>query len=307
MALDLRLMRYVIAVAEEGGFQRAAERLRIAQPPLSRQIRDLERELGVTLFERRPVTRLTEAGRVFVESARIVLADTDRLVERTVQASRGELGTVRIGYIYSAVFDTVPRIVAAMRADHEGIVLDVREGWTFDLDAGLKNGSYDLVLSRDIPQHPEYQRETLRSERVVAVVDVNHPLSWRGRATLREFSGQRFCHPPRRLAPDRYDYMARALERAGGTYEFAENPVHGLAHLDLHDCRSFALVAASAVGRVPMGTATVTLTDELPPLELQMVWRRDNPSAALNILIQAARRLAEREGWNTSASAHHMC
>lgn len=290
-------MRYVIAVAEEGGFQRAAERLLMAQPPLSRQIRGLERELGVTLFERRPTARLTEAGRAFVESARIVLAETDRLVERTVLAGRGELGAVRIGYIYSAVFDTVPQIVAAMRDSHQGIDVDAREGWTPDLDAGLRTGLYDLVLSRDMPQHPEYRRETLRSERVVAVVDEHHPLALRGRAALREFSGQRFCHPPRRLAPDRYDYMARALERAGGTYEFSENPVHGLSHLDLHDRRSFALVVGSMAGRVPVGTATVTLTDDLPPLELQMVWLQGNASPALTLLIDTARRLADHEGW----------
>ena len=121
MAIDLRLMRYVIAVAEEGGFQRAADRLLMAQPPLSRQIRDLERELGVTLFERRPVVRLTAAGRVFVESARTILAESDRLVERTVLASRGEYGTIRVGYIYSAVFETLPQLVAAMSRSHPGV------------------------------------------------------------------------------------------------------------------------------------------------------------------------------------------
>ena len=296
-------MRYVIAVAEEGGFQRAAERLLIAQPPLSRQIRGLERELGVTLFERRPTTCLTEAGRVFVESARTVLAEADRLVERTVLAARGELGTVRIGYIYSAVFDTVPQIVAAMREGHQGIAVDVREGWSPDLDAGLRGGVYDLVLSRDIPRHAEYRRETLRSERIVAVVDEHHPLARSGRAALRDFSGQRFCHPPRRLAPDRYDFMARALERAGGAYEFSENPVHGLSHLDLNDRRSFALVAASVVGRVPVGTATVELADDLPALELQMVWRRDDTSASLRLLIDTVRRLARHEGWIDGAAS----
>lgn len=290
-------MRYVIAVAEEGGFQRAAERLRIAQPPLSRQIRDLERELGVTLFERRPTTRLTEAGRTFVEHAHVVLAETDRLVERTVQAARGKLGTVRLGYIYSAVFDTVPQIVATMHERHPGITVDVREGWTPDLDAGLRTGLHDIVLSRDVPKHPDYRRETLRSERVVAVVDADHPLVGRGGVALRDFSGQRFCHPPRRLAPDRHDYMVQALEGAGGTYEFSENPIHGLSHLELSDRRSFALVVASVVGRVPVGTATLTLVDDLPPLELQMVWRRDNNSAALKVFLDAARRLAADEGW----------
>ena len=301
MAIDLRLMRYVIAVAKEGGFARAAERLMMAQPPLSRQIRDLERELGVTLFERRPVVRLTEAGRVFVKCARTILAESDRLVERTVLASRGEYGTIRVGYIYSAVFDTLPQLVAAMGKSYPGVTVNVRDGWTPELDAALLAGTYDLVLSRDMPQRPEYQRETLRCERLVAVVGEGHPLVQAGRARLRDFAGQRFCCPPRRLVPGRYDFMMAALERTGETFEHWESPIHGLGHLDLSDRRSFALVVASAAGQVPVGTATIALSDDLPALELQMVWKRDNISAFLEIFVDTARGVAQHEGWNDPA------
>lgn len=303
MAIDLRLMRYVVAVAEEGGFQRAAERLMIAQPPLSRQIRNLERELGVKLFERRPTVRLTEAGRVFVESARVVLAESDRLVERTVRAGRGENGTIRVGYIYSAVFDTLPRLVAAMKETHPGVTVEVRDGWTPELDAALTAGAYDLVLSRDMPQRPEYRREALRREGLVAVVGEGHPLLRRGRAGLKEFAGQRFCHPPRRLVPGRYDFMMAALERTGETFEYWESPIHGLGHLDLSDRRSFALVVASVVGQVPVGTATVAITDDLPGLELQMVWKRDSAPATVELFTGTARDTARREGWLDEAPA----
>jgi DNA-binding transcriptional LysR family regulator len=297
MAVDLRLMRYVIAVADEGGFQRAAQRLLMAQPPLSRQIRDLERELGVALFVRRPAVRLTSAGEVFVASARAVLAETERMVAQTVLAGRGELGAVRVGYVYSAVFDTLPLLVAAMAQRHPGVTVDVHEGWTPQLDVALLANDCDVVLSRDLPHRPEYQREPLRREGLVAVVDEHHPLALQGRAKLREFAGQRFCHPPRRLAPDRYDLMAGVLARTGEVFEFWENPIHGLAHLNLRDRRSFALVSASVVGRVPVGTATVVLTDDLPVLELQLVWRRENTSTTLSTLLNTARELAYREGW----------
>ena len=229
MAVDLRLMRYVIAVADEGGFQRAAERLLMAQPPLSRQIRDLERELGVALFARRPVVRLTSAGEVFVAAARAILAETEHMVAQTVLAGRGELGTVRVGYVYSAVFDTLPLLVAAMAERHPGVTVDVHEGWTPQLDAALLADGYDVVLSRDIPRRPEYHRESLRREGLVAVVDERHPLALRGSAALREFAGQRFCHPPSRLAPDRYNLMAGMLARTGEVFEFSENPIHGLS------------------------------------------------------------------------------
>ena len=108
MAVELRLMRYVVAVADAGGFQRAARELRIAQPSLSRQIRDLEQRLGTPLFDRRP-TQLTEAGRLFVDAARRVLADTDQMVARTRRAGKLPSGTVRVGYTVSAAYRDMPR------------------------------------------------------------------------------------------------------------------------------------------------------------------------------------------------------
>jgi DNA-binding transcriptional LysR family regulator len=241
------------------------------------------------------------AGRVFVESARTILAESDRLVERTVLASRGEYGTVRVDYIYSAVFETLPQLVAAMNRTHPGVTIEVRDGWTPDLDAALLAGTCDLVLSRDMPRRPEYQRETLRCEHLVAVVGADHPLVEHGRVALRDFAGQRFCHPPRRLAPGRFDFMTTALDGTGETFEYWETPIHGLGHLDLSDRRSFALVVASVAGQVPVGTATVAIIDDLPALELQMVWKRDNTSAILEILVETARGVAHDEGWKEAA------
>ena len=117
---------------------------------------------------------------------------------------------------------------------------------------------------------------------------------------LREFAGQRFCHPQHHLAPGRHAYMISALRQSGETLEYRESPVHGLSHLDLADGHSFALVPDSAVGRVPIGTATIAITDDLPRLTLEMVWRRDAVSAALGVLVSTARELARREGWYVS-------
>jgi hypothetical protein len=95
--------------------------------------------------------------------------------------------------------------------------------------------------------------------------------------------------------------MTTALERTGETFEYRESPIHGLGHLDLSDRRGFALVVGSVVGQVPVGTATVAITDDLPNLELQMVWKRDNPSAIREIFVGTARGVARQEGWNEPA------
>jgi hypothetical protein len=92
--------------------------------------------------------------------------------------------------------------------------------------------------------------------------------------------------------------MTTALERTGETFEYWESPIHGLGHLDLSDRRSFALVVASVVGQVPVGTATVAVIDDLPTLDLQMVWKRDNSSAMLEVFLETARGVAHDEGWN---------
>jgi DNA-binding transcriptional LysR family regulator len=188
-----------------------------------------------------------------------------------------------------------------MSRSHLGVTIEVRDGWTPELDAALLDGTCDLVLSRDMPRRPEYQRETLRCERLVAVVGEDHPMAQCGRAALRDFAGQRFCHPPRRLAPGRFDFMTAALERTGETFEYWESPIHGLGHLDLSDRRSFALVVGSVVGQVPVGTATVVIIDDLPALELQMVWKRDNTSDMVEIFVETARGVARDEGWNEAA------
>src|SRR5262245_37517241 len=130
MPVNLRVLRYVVAVADEGTFQRAAERLHMAQPPLSRQIGGLERELGVVLFERNP-TRPTAAGAAFVARARRVLAAADQLV-RDVTAAPGPpvLGDVRLGYLPATGLDTIPVLADAVRRRHPGIALDAFDKWS---------------------------------------------------------------------------------------------------------------------------------------------------------------------------------
>jgi hypothetical protein len=98
--------------------------------------------------------------------------------------------------------------------------------------------------------------------------------------------------------------MMAALEGTGETFEPGESPIHGLGHLDLSDRRSFALVVASAAGQVPVGTATIAITDDLPALELQMVSKRDNTSAILELFIETARAVARHKGWLDRPEGH---
>ncbi|KUJ64515.1 hypothetical protein ACZ90_58225 [Streptomyces albus subsp. albus] len=271
MAIDLRLMRYVLAVADEGGFQRAAERLHMAQPPLSRQIRELERSLGVELFERRP-TRLTEAGRVFAEGARRILAETEALTERTVQAARGTIGTVRIGYVTSAAYWAVPALLTAMGARHPGIRVETREMWAAELLPALDRGDLDAALARGIPDRPDLAREPLVREHLVAVVSSEHRLAGRGAVHLGELRGDRVRVIRRDVSPHYHDTLVAALHSTGERFEVVEEPVPGFRRPTL-DERTFTVVPHVLGGHLPSGTVRLELRDPLPAVDLELVWR----------------------------------
>src|SRR5215217_4853618 len=146
--VELRHLRYFIAVAEELNFTRAARQMHMAQPPLSAAIRQLERDLGVDLFVRTTrQVKLTEAGRAFLEGARRTLADADRAVEDAKRAAAGELGRLRIAYSWSTRFETLPVLGRAFRQSHPDVALLAQEMWNARMPPAFAAGSIDLALS----------------------------------------------------------------------------------------------------------------------------------------------------------------
>src|SRR6516225_4240992 len=134
MGPDLRQMRYVVAVARERNFTRAAEGLHVAQQALSQQVRAVEQMLGVELFDRaaRPV-KLTAAGEVFVEEAKRALSVSERVHERTHAAARGELGRIRLAYTYSIAYETLPILLGAFAAAAPRVKVASREMFGADI------------------------------------------------------------------------------------------------------------------------------------------------------------------------------
>ena len=265
-------MRYVIAIAETGGFQRAAEQLHMAQPPLSRQIRDLERELGVALFHRRP-TRLTAEGHVFVKHARAVLADVERAIADTRASAGAEAGVVRLGCGPMSGSTDIPRLVAALVGRHPGIAVEVTELWDTALASALIAGDVDMAIGWHLSVTGELARQVLRREPYVIVVAGEHPLAARGAVALSELRGETFRFLPRRFAPRYYDAVLRALQSSGEDFSVWENPLPGLRHFG--DIRSggFHMLPASIAGSLPAGLICLTILDELAPAELEMAWR----------------------------------
>src|SRR4051794_10082733 len=153
MALELRLLRSLLAVAEERHLHRAAERLSLSQPALSRQMQTLEARVGAPLLVRQPRgVELTEAGRVLVADARRLVVESDRALDRTRRAARGELGHVSIGFIASAADRVMAPLLRTFVDRYPGVSFSLTErAWTQQVE-GLETGADDVAFVRDLPE-----------------------------------------------------------------------------------------------------------------------------------------------------------
>jgi len=218
--VELRHLRYFIAVAEEGHITRAAERLDMQQPPLSQQIKALERELGVQLLRRLPRgVEPTEAGRAFLADARLILAQIDHSFASTRRTARGELGRIAIGFTSSAPFHPfVPRIIRAFREASPLISLALDEDGTTQLIKNLREDRVDVAFIRTPVADPAgLVVEPLLEEKMVVALPDQHPLTG-GKGTglnLKRLAGETFIVYRRHSGPGLYDAIFAACHAAG--------------------------------------------------------------------------------------------
>jgi len=214
--VELRHLRYFLAVAEELHFGRAAQRLHIAQPPLSQQIRRLEQELGVSLFDRtNRRVELTDAGRAFLIEARLTLTQAERAAHVASQAARGEAGLLIIGHMASAELNVFPRLLPVFRKRYPGV----------DLAFQLLGASEQFRMLHEGQIHAGFLRlpatdrgltvTPIVRERLVVVLPEHHPLARRRSLMLRTLGSERLLLFPRRHAPGYYDALIAMCRQAG--------------------------------------------------------------------------------------------
>lgn len=220
--MELRHLRYFVAVAEAGHVTRAAERLGIQQPPLSQQIKALEEELEVQLFRRKPRgVELTEAGRALLADAQAVLSQVDHAIATTRRTARGEQGRIAVGFTSSATFH--PAIVRAIRGYRDRyplVSLVLEEGGTAELVEAVRREQLDAALIRTpVGDTSELVVTPLLEEEMVAAVPTGHRLvpakPPRAAVPLSAFADETFILYRRRLGPGLYDAIIAACHRAG--------------------------------------------------------------------------------------------
>ena len=217
--MELRQLRYFIAIAEEGNFSRAAERLHVSQPPLSTQIKSLESELGVKLFERtnRGVS-LTAAGSVFFEETRMVLARLDHAKSKAVRADRGDVGMLSVGFVSIADYGILPPALKQFRARFPLVEVQLHELTTDAQIRELRAARLDLGIALAPVDEPDLEFERLLREDLVLAAPARHPATkGAGAVDLRTLAKEDFIVPPRGVGPGLYDLIISHCRSSGFT------------------------------------------------------------------------------------------
>jgi DNA-binding transcriptional LysR family regulator len=228
--IDLRQYRQFVAVAEEMNFRRAAERLRMAQPPLTAAIRRVEAELGVALLERtNRVERMTPAGEVFLLEARRVLAQSERAIEQARRAGEGLVGSLRITFVATAAHEMLPRIVRSFRARHGDVSLELQEATTAQQANALVDDRADIgLVALPLPDGASLNTVSLRRAALVAALPQEHPLASRTKLGLADLARDPWILFPPALGPGLHRRVVSACARAG----FAPTVVQRAVQMD---------------------------------------------------------------------------
>jgi DNA-binding transcriptional LysR family regulator len=298
--IELRHLRYFVAVAEERHVTRAAQRLGIQQPPLSQQIRALEDEIGTALLRRLPRgVELTDAGRVFLGEARIALDQVAHAVEAARRAARGEQGQLAIGYSSSAAFHPlIPAVVRTFRQAAPDVALKLEESGTAELVAALQRQQLDVAFLRvPVGETSGLTIEPLVSERMLVALPAQHALASRRPTTgvaLADLADETFILYRRPTGPGLYDAIIGACRAAGFSPRIGQEAPRLLSTLSLVAAGLGVSIIPASMRRLDTeGIAYLPLSDA-PELvaPLHLAYRSGDVSGAARRLIEQVRQMA---------------
>ena len=295
--MELRHLRYFLAVAEELSFTRAAERVGIAQPPFSQQIRALEREIGVRLVDRTPRrVVLTEAGSVFAERARFILSRIGEAVVVTQQIGRGMSGHVCVGFTESGCFHpAVTRTLLEFRQAYPALHVTLQENKSINLVAMIREGTVDAAFIRPPFEADEVVAYTpLLHEKMVVAVPRGHRLALRKATTLAGLSEEVFVFYHRNVRPGLTDAVIAACERSGFRPRVSQETPQLTSTLNLVAAGlGVSIVPESLKHLRPNDIVYLRLTGNSPQAALGLASRADGRSAAVDNFIAVALRVAD--------------
>ncbi len=301
--MELRQLRSFVVVAEELNVGRAAVRLHLTQPSLSRQIAALERDLGVELFARvRKRFVLTATGATFLAEAQDLLRRSDEAVRAAQRTQRGELGTLRLWFVQSATFEALPRLLGTFRAAYPEVVLELESMTTLRQTEALRDGRIDVGLLRPnapavgapaagvaiVRMAPGLESRVVSSDPVVVALPARHRLARRKRLRLEELADEPFVFYSRPSGPVVHDTLIGFCRAAGFTprIEQVAADVQTIVSLVAAGLGISLLIGPTPPSN-PEAVVYRELSDDLPPWQLSVAWSPDNRSPVLARFLEA--------------------
>jgi DNA-binding transcriptional LysR family regulator len=283
-----RRLGYFVAVAEELSFTRAAQRLHMAQPPLSQQIALLEKEVGTPLFDRsRRTIRLTAAGAALLPEARRLLADLDETVRMVRRVGDGTVGRLAVGFVPSAINGVLPDLLREFRATHPAVELTLREMAPDALLRAVHERRLDVAVLYLPISEPDLAHRRLASEELLLALPAAHPAAAAPTVALTDVAGEPFVLPERHDVPGLHAAITALFDGSGITPRIAQRGVWliqtvlGLVAAGI----GLAVVPSSAAALGRKGVTLRRLTNVTQQLDLAAIWRPDNASAPLKDLL----------------------
>ena len=296
--MELRHLRYFVAVGEEQHYGRAARRLRVAQPALSRQVQDLEAELGFKLFERLPRgVRLSTAGKLFLDDARRILQEVDEASARAGRVARGRSGTLRVGFTENASWrGVVPESFRRFRELQPEAELQLHPLTSLEQLEAVRAGRLEAGFIFNMPKgDPDLERLLVAMQYLELAVPKGHPLTRLKKLRLRALTDATFVWFPRRQSPAVYDRLMRTCFRGGlKSPRIVQEGVNEATILSLVATGlGVGWVLGTARWRCPESVAIMSVVDLKMALPLALAWRKDNTSPLLASFVAGVRRLPD--------------
>ena len=294
--MELRHLRYFVAVAEELNFTRAAKRLGISQPPLSSQIHQLEKELGTPLFRRDAKgVALTDAGKLMLEEARIILRQVERAKTGVRRRGRGETGRIYVGSCGGAYFHPlIPAIIREYGMHYPDVALFPEESNTSLLVARVRAGQIDVAFVRPpIGDSEGLALDPLVDECAIMVLPSGHPLSRSPSAPLSALAKETFVLFPRELNPSNYDAIIAACHRAGFSPKLGQEAPQIVSTIPMVAAGLGVSIVPQSTDRILLdGVVYLPIDSDPPPALISLAHRRGDRSQAVQNFVAVARGAA---------------
>lgn len=296
MSIELRQLRYFVAVAEESHFGRAAARLHMTQPPLSQAIQALEADIGTPLFERtKRSVALTRAGAALLPEAQRLLQQASALPDLARRAASGESGLLTLSFVSTADYSVLPPLLREFREAHPQVHIDLREATTDVQLEDLQQGRIDaglLIPPLTDKARAELEYMTVLSEPLVlAAPQGTRALRGKTSATLKEVADMPLIIFPRRIAPALHDAILGCFRDAGLTPRIGQEAIQMQTIVGLVSAgMGVALVPQSVSNLKRPGVEYKPLAGKGTPVETGLAWRRDNMSPVLKNFLELLRK-----------------